>query len=663
MNSITRLYLILYFLLPGMHGAYGQVSLLQEIGRPVLLPGLVDTAYIKARVNRADSLFSTHPDSSILIYKQVLPLSQRAGFDKATAKILVNMSSYYHNRGELDKCIVACEKALAIDHRQIIKADLARAYSNLGKAYSKNGLYEKGIYHNQKAIEAIKKYEVKDYRLLAHAYTELGLQYGSLLRWEEASDHFANAEAIFKQQQDTLGLAAGYINKAIIYKAHEKNRQAIRYAGLALSLAKDLANLQIQYRSTYILSRAYTKIGALDKADSFFKETVKTLEQMPHAEKERFNQYLLLAQNYNDTKEYELAEKMYRIALDKASEHQVVNFLLPGAHLALADLYARRHAFKAAYEHSRTAHDLYRSFLSEKDARAAKDIEAKYQTLEKDKLLAEREVVILRQQKKLQQKNFWIGGISLGVLLLTSSVIAIYRSSRHKYKLQQASLQNLQQQQEITQLQARVEGEEQERRRIAHELHDGIVSQLLGLKLNIRALQGNKERTLHATELNDLALQLAEATQDLRQTAHNLMPDLLLQQGLALSVAALCEKVSRNSALEVDFQAYGVLPPIKQEVELTLYRMIQELVQNALKYAEASQILVQLSCRDGSLNITVEDDGKGFPVASLEQAGNHGTGLQSLRQRAEILHGHMDIKSAPGSGTTVYLEFDLKFLI
>lgn len=91
--------------------------------------------------------------------------------------------------------------------------------------------------------------------------------------------------------------------------------------------------------------------------------------------------------------------------------------------------------------------------------------------------------------------------------------------------------------------------------------------------------------------------------------------------------------------------------------------MIQELVQNALKYAEASQILVQLSCRDGSINITVEDDGKGFPVASLEQAAVHGTGLPNLKQRAEILHGHMDIKSAPGSGTTVYLEFDLKFLI
>lgn len=618
---------------------------------------------IKSLIHHADSLFSQNPDSAFMLYQHALNLSRKAGFDEATAKILVNLSSYYHNKGLLDKCISNCEEVLAMDQKKILKNDLARAFNNLGKAYSKKALYQKGIYYNQKAIAVIRDFNVQDLGLLGSCYNELGLQYLSLLKRDKALSYFDKAEAIFKLKNDSASLAVIYINQSLVYSSNNQNEKAIHLAASALDISKKTNNLQVAYRVNYILSRVYTNLGQAQKADSFFLQTVAIIDKMPDTEKERVNQYLLLAQNYKDTEDYLLAEKMYRITLEEAEKYNVVNFAIQNAHIALSALLARRSAFKEAYEHARLAYEMYIKFLNEKEALAAMDLEVKYQTLEKDKELAQKQLLIVQQQKKLQQKNFWIGGTSIGILLLATSIVTLYKSNRHKQSLQAASLLNLQQQQRIAQLQSKVEGEEQERRRIAHELHDGIVSQLLGLKLNIDALQGKKDHILHPYELNDVALQLMEATHDLRQTAHNLMPDLLLRQGLALSVAALCEKTSTNTSLEVTFQAYGSLPKLQQETELTLYRMIQELVQNTLKYAEATQLLVQLSCQDGSLNITVEDNGKGFPVAKLEQDNNEGMGLRNLKQRAEILKGHVNIQSKLGAGTTVYLEFDLNFLI
>ncbi len=284
-----------------------------------------------------------------------------------------------------------------------------------------------------------------------------------------------------------------------------------------------------------------------------------------------------------------------------------------------------------------------------------------YYELEKEKALAGKKEVIAQQKRQIREKNQLIAGSLAGALLLGTSLLAVYRSSRHKRKLQAASLANLQQQQEITQLQARIEGEEQERSRIARELHDGIVSQLLSLKLNVNALQNKTGQSIEPYELNEVALQLREATEDLRHTAHNLMPELLLQRGLVLSLATLCEKVAKSTQLEIDFQALGQIPRLAQEAELALYRMVQELIQNALKHAEASQILVQLGYMDELLSITVEDNGKGIPPMAV-QPGSEGAGLRNLRRRVQLFNGHLDIQSKQGKKTTVYLEFPLKDL-
>jgi signal transduction histidine kinase len=112
----------------------------------------------------------------------------------------------------------------------------------------------------------------------------------------------------------------------------------------------------------------------------------------------------------------------------------------------------------------------------------------------------------------------------------------------------------------------------------------------------------------------------------------------------------------------VDFLEYGTIPRMDEDIELSLYRMIQELIQNVLKHAEgATQLLVQLSCIDTLLNITVEDNGAGFSETNLDSA--KGIGLRHIQKRVNTLNGHIDLQSIRGKGTTVYLEFEIQHLL
>lgn len=162
-------------------------------------------------------------------------------------------------------------------------------------------------------------------------------------------------------------------------------------------------------------------------------------------------------------------------------------------------------------------------------------------------------------------------------------------------------------------------------------------------------------------QLTDIYRQLEETAQEVRNTAHNMMPALLLDEGLGAALASLCEKAERSTGLVAAYQEYGSVPRLDREIEHLLYRMVQELVQNAMKHAAgATHLLVQLSCSDAVLNITVEDNGQGF---SWPQEAGRGEGLQHIVRNVQALKGHIDIKSSSGKGTAVYMELDIQNLL
>jgi signal transduction histidine kinase len=200
-----------------------------------------------------------------------------------------------------------------------------------------------------------------------------------------------------------------------------------------------------------------------------------------------------------------------------------------------------------------------------------------------------------------------------------------------------------------------LQGQEEERSRMAKDLHDGLGGMLSGIKLNLSAMKGNL-----VIQENDVRLfsksisQLDDAITEMRRIAHNMMPEALLKFGLVEALQDYCDSINESKAVRMKFTALGINEKLTQSTEVTLYRIIQELVNNSLKHAAAKNIFIQLNKHPKGISLSVEDDGKGFNAA--EAINKKGAGLQNVQTRVDYLKGTMSIDSTAGNGSSINIE-------
>jgi signal transduction histidine kinase len=201
-----------------------------------------------------------------------------------------------------------------------------------------------------------------------------------------------------------------------------------------------------------------------------------------------------------------------------------------------------------------------------------------------------------------------------------------------------------------------LQGQEEERKRMAKDLHDGIGSLLSGVKLSLSGMKGNQiidaEHTLAFT--NAIA-QLDNAINEMRRVAHNMMPEALSQFGLVAAIGNLCETLTTNGKIKIHFEQINFTQRFDGDFEIMVYRIVQELINNAIKHAQCKNIVVQLSQSEKTILLTVEDDGKGMEASQT----SGGSGLQNVKSRVEYLKGGMNVKSELGKGTSVVISIQL----
>ena len=148
---------------------------------------------------------------------------------------------------------------------------------------------------------------------------------------------------------------------------------------------------------------------------------------------------------------------------------------------------------------------------------------------------------------------------------------------------------------------------------------------------------------------------LDSSIKEMRRVAHNMMPEALVKFGLDTALRDFCNDINQSGALQVSYQSIGLESvQFEQTTAITIYRIVQELVNNTMKHAAASTAIVQVSKTEDEISITVEDDGKGFDPVILQ--GAKGIGWSNIQGRIEYLKGKLDIRSAPGKGTSVHIE-------
>ncbi len=595
-----------------------------------------DTEDVHNLISRAERHRLIQPDSSIAIFNKAFKLSKAIGYRKGTVQSLYNIGICLYDQGNYRRaraCFFStlsyCSFLDRLENQEIVP----RVYSSLGNTYFQEGSYDSAVSQYYKALTILQQATPVDtttlmllYSNMAAAMETLDEQYGRTTRY------LFKAYGLAIRRKDTNATLITLLSNiaALYYKRHNDD-SALFYLDEAFMVAKTL-------RASEKISELYTGIstvwlhkGNIAKAKAYLDSAIQVdsshttlspslLENLAHIE---------LHQGHLESAAGYLLKAL--TAYDQRHTPKLkLNVLV-----MLREIYDSIGPEHLAYEYLKIESRLKDSILNEDRINSLNQMEVKYRASEKDKELIKRQMLIAGQNNRIQLQYLWIGVIVLALV----ATLALYYQKRQKAAFEQ--------------FKANREGEEKERLRMASELHDGIVSRLSAVKMSFDILRRSGMDSKGFTE----GLQsLEQSIVEVRSISQNLQPSILVQRGLAAAIALYCQSISRVTALTVDFQLFGTLPPLKEDFQLNIYRIIQELVHNIVKHAQAAAALVQFNIISERLIIMVEDDGVG--LVNTKSGDKNGIGLHNLHNRVAFLNGTMDITS--DKGTSVVLEFDLK---
>ncbi|WET01021.1 ATP-binding protein [Flavobacterium sp. YJ01] len=524
-------------------------------------------------------------------------MQQRKNNENAYMKLLVNEAIPIAKKSGDYELISALNKAVAIIFMNNSEREKASEY--LGQA-------QKYIENTSKKSPTLVESKMETYIINAENLIELKHFY-------DAKEILDKAYSILEKYPESNLNDSYFYSEGLYFAKQNKHKEALVSFEKGIKSAENHQNAIAINRLKFAEYVVLFKLKNYDKAKGNLEYLI---EKTPFIVDKK-NYYKELSKVYNATKEF---PKAYFYS----NKYNVVNDSLNDAKL--------------------------RSEIVE--------LEAKYKKAESERkinlLQSENEKAVL--QGNNNRLNSMLFAVLSFLLFLTVLFLWIYSNYQKKLSFQKElnhkqELSALENQQKLSISNALIEGEEIERKRIARELHDGLGSMLSGLKMHLNlADRENKEIN---SNINGM---LNDSIKELRNISQNLMPESLMKLGLEHALKDLCASHS-TSETTIDFQYLIKKSTFPQHFKIMIYRIIQELLNNALKYAKASQILISCSQNKDVFYITVEDNGIGFNVKHAEK--RDGMGLRNIKNRVAFLNGKLEIDSIPNKGTSTYIELKI----
>ncbi|HEV7331526.1 MAG TPA: ATP-binding protein [Flavisolibacter sp.] len=610
-----------------------------------------DTLKIKALTDYAVTFYESDPEKSLSIFKQVVKIGQNINHPYSIGQAWIDIGSMQAQLARDQVAVESFKKAIPY-FKQINRVDkVAACLLNIGACAERFGDINGRIQATMDAVNLLEKTNHK--ALLAHGYNSLGITFYNQDDFTRAKPYFEKGLTVARHTKDTFKQVQALYGLSNCAVGIKNFPVALTHSLDALALAKASGKNKILLLAYTSLSELAIKMRKGEEAVFYATEIIN------YADKIKDTHYRLLGL-MNLAEGYALkGDQQKRIAyLNKAmpiaTENGVVIQLddiyksLSEAHEKMGDHKASLAAFKQ--------HIFYKdSTINLQSNKAIAEMEIKYQTAQKEKALSDKQLQIIQKDLQLQksrQYTFYSITAAVFALLIALGLSFFYRNRK---KTHQRNLKAMQQEKELQVLQAVLQGEEKERSRIAKDLHDGVAGMLAAVKMHFSSVSVQHQNIQgDAAFLQGIRL-LDEASQEVRKTSHNLMPEVLLQHGLDVAIRRYCQNISGSNVLQVQYDSWGEMRRFKSNFELSVYRIVQELLNNIVKHSRASNALVQVSQQGTVLSITVEDNGIGFNPQTNQ---SDGMGLHSLQSRVEAINGQIQVDATTGSGVSAYLEFD-----
>ena len=486
---------------------------------------------------------------------------------------------------------------------------------------------------------------------IIHADNAVGYAYAEQGNYPVALRYYLRAKAQAEQRHDYVLLTPILGNIGQAYLLAGQSDSAARYTQLGYAYDRRFHDRHSEIGDLSLLGDVEARRGHAAAARAYYQRSIRRARGMP-VSYALCRSYLGLARLARAVSDSALALAYGRRALEASRRGRFAKGVFEASGYLAAALAARGHS-AAAYRYLAAA-------VATRDSLFSQTKVAQLQALAFGEQQRQQEASDLRLTTAAahQQRLLW-AGLALTALLGTCAYLLLNRRRLRREVEFVQERQQLQQQRAT----AVLEAEEAERRRIGADLHDGVGQLLTAAKLNLHALG---ERLSAQTQGHQVLLQNAldgvdESFREVRSISHNLMPNALIKRGLAQAVRDFLNKLPAAGSLKINLEVVGLdrggrLEPTLENV---LFRVIQELVQNILKHAQATELTLQIIRHPAELTVLVEDNGVGFDPAAL--GAEAGIGLKNIESRMAYLGGRADFDAAPGRGTTVTLEVPLAF--
>ncbi|WP_169927050.1 tetratricopeptide repeat-containing sensor histidine kinase [Mucilaginibacter auburnensis] len=470
---------------------------------------------------------------------------------------------------------------------------------------------------------------------------ELGESYLSIKQRDSAAQYFNRALAFATRYNDSPTAIKAFSALGFIAEANKDYTNAIDYYRRAYDISD---SVRIAKKAKDNTPEVYSNNFMMDVMGSI-KQSAQTTEQILKtiADKKALNDTLALSINYfnlgllyKSRQMYDKALNAFKTSLDYAGQINYAEMQLSAVN-QIADLYEFNGEYSEALTYLKKRAEI-NTLLNSPKAKTAVELQAS---------MDKREAELLHQKLEITQRTYWIVGISLLVVLLLVIGLIYYRQTQ----LRQRNIA----------MQAIIATEESERQRIARDLHDSVSQTMSAAKINLSIIGSemtfkDEEQRLRFYKVVGM---VDDGFKEVRTISHNMMPWALHKTGLSKVISQFIGNIE-NGTISFNFFSRGFDEPFNDQLELILYRVLQESVNNVIKHAGANRVDIALIKDESSISLTIEDNGKGFDASHPDFKA--GMGLGNLRSRINYLKGKVEVDSQPGRGALVSVYIPLNAL-
>ncbi len=596
------------------------------------------------------------PPKALEYGHHAISIASKNGFDALQAYASNNVGVVFWAKSDYDSAVYYLDRTRELYTSLDNERGVAVTSVNLGLILQNKGDYDASLEYQLEALRIVNKLE--DQGIKGSVLTNIGNVHFLNEKFDKAKTYYFEALEFKKSLPDDQfrqNLQKTLLNIGNVFDRLEDQDSAIYYFQEALPYAITADDTKSQALIYTDLGHAFSEKGEFNLANDYFEKAMNVFSTGSYENDYDYSILLYsLSQNELRRKNLSAAVRLAEQSLELSKKLQNLNRLKDSYGL-LAEVYEADRQFAPALEAQKFLRIYEDSLLNLDTNKEIAELETKYETEKKDQ-----QILFLDQENSLQlaknQRNSIIIGALFLVVLLLLLVFYLWRKQSHIQQQKVISEQKTRLRE--AQIQAVISSEEKERKRFASDLHDSMGQLVSALTMNIQGLKNTSNDPQVRLEIVDNSTSLLHDIQhEIRNIAFNLMPQVLTNDGLIPALHELLARINKSNQMNAEVQVFGMEGRLNEVFEISLYRILQEWISNVLKYANATEILIQFTAHEEEIIITVEDNGQGFNLRTFENS--KGNGWRNINTRLSLIKGEMDIDTQEGrKNTTLTISID-----